>query len=130
MPQRFLIALVLAAMAVAACHGGNTSPTPSSTPYSPTPDPKITKATIQVTTANGTPVPRVPVEESTPRNKESPRPGQPFETLLTGKKGFAHFTHLKPGATYCWVAVISLKTKVSECAGWAVWQTGDIILSN
>ena len=127
MTQRFLIALVIAAMAVAACKGGSTSPTPSSTPYSPTPNPKIMKATVEVT-INGTPRPRIPVEESTPRNKESPRPGKTIETLLTGKKGIAHFNGLKPSQVYCWVAILGPSQKSTECAGWAVWQSGDILL--
>jgi hypothetical protein len=127
MPQRFLVALVIAAMAVAACKGGSTSPTPSSTPYSPTPNPNITKAIVEVT-INGTPRPRIPVEESTPRNKESPRPGKTIQTLITGKQGLTHFNHLKPSGVYCWVAILSPSQKSSECAGWAVWQTGNVVL--
>ena len=130
MPQRFLLVLVVISMAVAACHGSAANPTASSTPFSPSPNPSITKATVEVVTANGTPIPRIPVEESTPRNKESPRPGTPFDTEITGKQGLARFHNLKPSVTYCWVAVISTKTKSSECAGWSVWQSGDIVLGN
>ena len=127
MPQRFLLALIVAAMAIAACHGNSATPTPSSTPYSPKPDPSIRAATIEVT-VNGTPRPKIPVAMSTPRNKESPRPGKTIETLFTGKKGLVHFKHLKPSATYCWVATLGTRVKSFECAGWQVWQTGDILL--
>ncbi len=127
MPQRFLFVLIVTAIAIAACNSGSTTPTPSSTPASPTPNPKITKATVEVT-INGTPRRNIPVALSTPRNKESPRPGKTIETLLTRKKGFAKFTGLKPSATYCWVATLGTNQTSSECAGWAVWQTGDILL--
>lgn len=129
MPQRLLFILIVTALSVAACHGGSTTPTPSSTPYTPKPNPKITKATVEVT-INQKPHRNIPVAMSTPSNKESPRPGKTIETLITGKKGLVHFTKLKPGATYCWVATLYTNPKLesSECAGWAVWQTGDIVL--
>lgn len=131
MPKRLLLALGLAALAIAACHNGSTSPSPSFTPSSPSPNPSITKATIEVTLA-GTPAPRIPVQISTPRNRNtaSPRPGTPFETQNTGKKGLAHFNHLKPDGIYCWVAIVSPSIKFSICASWALWQTGTIILGN
>jgi hypothetical protein len=79
-------------------------------------------------TVAGTPAAHIPVEESTPRNPGSPRPGTPFETKNTGLRGFARFTGLKPSKTYCWVAIISPSFKSSECAGWAVWQSSTIVL--
>jgi hypothetical protein len=127
MPKRLLLVLAVAAIAIAACHGGSTTPSPSSSPASPSPNPSITKAIVEVT-ISGTPQPRIPVEESTPKNPESPRPGKPFQTEITGKKGLAHFNHLKPSGTYCWVAIISPSFHSSECAGWAVWQTTTITL--
>jgi hypothetical protein len=128
MPKRLMLVLAVAALAIAACHSnGSVSPTPSGTPVSPNPNPSITKATVSVTIF-GTPAPRIPVEESTPQSKTSPRPGKPFETKLTGKKGLVHFKHLKPSATYCWVAVLGPHQTSSECAGWAVWQNGIIDL--
>jgi hypothetical protein len=128
MPKRLLLVLGVAALAIAACKGGSTTPTPSSSPGgSPTPNPKITKAVVLVTIA-GTPAPKIPVEESTPKNPASPRPGKPFDTVNTGLKGLAHFNHLKPSKTYCWVAIISPSIKSSECAGWAIWQTSTITL--
>jgi hypothetical protein len=131
MPKRLLLALGLAALAIAACHSGSTSPSPSFTPLSPSPNPSITKATVEVTLA-GTPVPKIPVQISTPLNKNtaSARPGTPFETVNTGQKGLAHFNHLKPDGYYCWVALISPSFKASVCDSWAIWQTSTIILGN
>jgi hypothetical protein len=127
MPKRLLLALGIAAFAIAACHSGSTTPTPSGSPLSPSPNPSIKKATIMVTLA-GTPVPRIPVEQSTPRNVNSPRPGTPTESVNTGKKGLAHFHNLKPDGTYCWVAKITPSFRASECASWAIWQTSIISL--
>jgi hypothetical protein len=127
MPKRLLLALVAGALAIAACHGGSTTPTPSSSPASPSPNPSVKKAEVLVT-IGGTPAPKIPVEESTPKSTSSPRPGTPFDTQYTNKKGVAHFTHLKPNGTYCWVAIISSSFKSSECASWAIWQTGEISL--
>ncbi|HEX3368937.1 MAG TPA: hypothetical protein VHS56_05105 [Candidatus Cybelea sp.] len=128
MPKRLMIALAVAALAVAACHSNNTvTPTPSSTPVSPSPNPKDHKATAEVT-SNGTPVPLIPVEISTPANPASPRPGTPFDTEITGKKGMAHFLMLDPKKTYCWVAVFGSGHKSSDCAGWEIWQTSTILL--
>jgi hypothetical protein len=130
MPKRLLLALTVAAIVIAACHSGtSTTPSPSFSPVSPNPNPSITMATVQVTVA-GTPVPRIPVEISTPKNPSSPRPGKPFFTKNTGKKGFARFNHLKPSKTYCWVALITPSFKSSECAGWAIWQSSTIVLGN
>jgi len=129
MPKRLLIVLAVAALAIAACSSGNSSPAPapSTSPGSPAPNPSIKKATIMVT-VNGTAAPRIPVEESTPRSTSSPRPGTPFDTENTGKKGLVHFHNLKPNKIYCWVAVISPSFKSSECAGWGVWQNETINL--
>jgi hypothetical protein len=127
MPKRLLIALALVALAAAACHSGTSVPTPSSSPASPSPNPSITKATILVT-INGTPQPKIPVDESTPANPASPRPGKTFETKVTNKKGLAKFDGLKPSKTYCWVALLGSGQTSSECAGWAIWQTGTITL--
>jgi hypothetical protein len=126
MPKRLLIALAIAALGISACHS-TPSPTPTFTPSSPTPDPKIKKATVYVTD-NGTPVPRIPVEISTPRSTASPRAGKPFFTKNTGRKGHATFTGLKPAQTYCWVAIISPSVHASECADWETWQAGTIDL--
>lgn len=127
MPKRLLIFLALVSLAIAACHSGSTTPSASSTPYSPSPNPSITKATVEVT-IHGTPQPNIPVNESTPANPGSPRPGKTFETLYTGKKGKAVFKDLKPSKTYCWVAIVETSQAYSECAGWAVWQSGIILL--
>jgi hypothetical protein len=128
MPKRLLLALAVAAVAIAACHS-TPAPTPSFTPSSPTPNPKITKASVYVT-VNGTPVPRIPVEISTPRSTASPRPGKPFFTKNTGRKGHAAFTGLKPSQTYCWVAIVSPSVLYSTCASWPIWQAGTIDLGN
>lgn len=126
MPKRLLLVLAVAALAIAACKGGSSTPTPTSSPASPVPNPSVTKAAILVTIL-GTPQPHVPVEESTPRNTSSPRPGTPFDTENTNKKGVAHFFGLKPKKTYCWVATIG-SIKFSDCAPWQVWQSGQILL--
>lgn len=127
MPKRLLLALGIAAFAIAACHSSSSTPNTSFTPLSPSPNPSIKKAIILVTIA-GTPAPRIPVEQSTPRNPTSPRPGKPDDTKNTDKKGMVKFTGLKPTATYCWVAVISPSFKSSQCASWPVWQTSTISL--
>ena len=126
MPKRLLIVLAAAALAIAACHSSSVTPTPSGSPGSPKPNPSITKAAILVTVL-GTPQPHVPVEESTPKNTSSPRPGTPFDTEYTNKKGVAHFFDLKPSKTYCWVALVGT-IKFSECAAWPTWQSGQILL--
>ncbi|HEV3195807.1 MAG TPA: hypothetical protein VGZ06_06675 [Candidatus Cybelea sp.] len=128
MPKRLLISLAVAALAIAACHSNSSvTPTPSSSPGSPKPNPSITSATILVTIL-GTPVAHIPVEESTPKNKVSPRPGKPFETKHTGKHGHVQFTHLKPSRIYCWVAVLGSRHTSSECASFDIWQNETINL--
>lgn len=131
MPKRLLLALAVVAVVVsAACHSSSsTTPIPSGSPVSPSPNPSVTRAKVEVTVA-GTPAPQVPVEISTPRNPNSPRPGSPFLTKPTDKKGEVRFSHLKPSKTYCWLAKISPSFKSSECAGWEVWQTSVIMLGN
>jgi len=126
MPKRLLLVLAVAAFAIVACNSGNSAPTPTGTPFTPNPNPSITKAAVLVTVL-GTPQPHIPVEESTPKDPNSPRPGTPFDTEKTNPKGIAHFFGLKPSKTYCWVAVVG-SIKFSECAGWGVWQSGDILL--
>ncbi|HEY1882526.1 MAG TPA: hypothetical protein VGG51_05735 [Candidatus Cybelea sp.] len=128
MPKRLMIALAVAALAVAACHSStSTTPTPSSSPASPSPNPKDHKATVEVT-INSTPQPMIPVAISTPANPTSPRPGTPFDTETTGKKGFVHFLMLDPKKTYCWVADFGSGHSSSECADWEIWQTSTILL--
>jgi hypothetical protein len=123
-----MIALAIAALAVVACNGSSsTTPTPSSTPVSPSPDPNDHKATVLVT-INGTPQPMIPVEISTPADPGSPRPGTPFDTETTGKKGIAHFTMLNVKKSYCWVAVFGSGHNSSACAGWELWQSSQIFL--
>jgi hypothetical protein len=127
MPKRLMIALCVAALAVAACHSNSsTSPIPSYSPGSSSPNPKITYVHVLVT-INGSPKPHIPVEESTPKSTASPRPGTPFQTLATNKHGKFKFTGLKPAKTYCWVALMP-KGKSFECAPWQVWQTSLINL--
>jgi hypothetical protein len=128
MPKRLMIVLCVVALAIAACHSdSSTTPTPSFSPVSTSPNPKITAAHILVT-INGLPKAKIPVEESTPRSTASPRPGTPFETLLTNRKGKVTFTHLKPAKTYCWVALLGTGKKSFFCADWQIWQTTDITL--
>lgn len=127
MSKRLMIVLALAALSIAACHSGavpSTSPSPTS---SSTPNPNIKKATIEVTVL-GTPQPDIPVQISTPRSSSSPRPGTPFETKDTKKKGKVVFTGLNPNKYYCWVAIIGPGLTFSQCANWTIWQTGTIIL--
>jgi hypothetical protein len=127
MPKRLMIVLAAAALAIAACHNSSSvTPQPSGS-VSPVPNPSITRANILVTIL-GSPAARIPVQESTPKNTASPRPGTPFETRRTNAKGKAFFGHLKPNKTYCWVAILSPGHTSSECAGWSVWQTSIIVL--
>jgi hypothetical protein len=128
MPKRLMICLAVAALAIAACHSyGNPSPTPTGSPVSPQPNPSVKTARVLVTIL-GTPTARIPVEESTPRDKQSPRPGTPFETRRTNKNGMARFSHLKPNGVYCWVALLGQGHTSSECASWVIWQTSTIPL--
>jgi hypothetical protein len=127
MPKRLLLALAAAALAIVACSSGSSSPSPTVSPGSPLPNPSIKKATIFVS-VDGTPAANVPVEASTPKNTASPRPGTPFATEYTGKKGLTHFHNLKPSKTYCWVAIINPSFKSSACATWEVWQSSNIDL--
>jgi hypothetical protein len=127
MPKRLMLFLALTALVVAACHGaGSATPQPSGSPASPAPNPSITSAVVLVT-VYGTPKPKVPIAESTPRSNSSPRPGKTIETRDTNHKGYTHFYDLKPSKTYCWVANLG-KVKFSQCAGWQVWQTSTITL--
>jgi len=129
MPKRVLIFFALAALAVAACsnNGNSSTPTPSGSPGSPAPNPSISVAHLTVTIL-GSPAARIPVEESTPANKISPRPGTPFDIRKTGKKGKVSFHDLKPAKTYCWVAVIAPGQQYAQCADWELWQTSTITL--
>jgi hypothetical protein len=128
MPKRLMLFLALVALVVAACHGGGSAvPSPSGSPASPAPNPSITRAVVQVT-VNGSPKPKVPIDESTPRSNASPRPGKTIETRNTNHKGVAHFYDLKPSKTYCWVARVYKGIEYSECASWQIWQTSTIEL--
>ena len=127
MPKRLLLALAAAALAIAACSSGSTSPSATVAPSSPIPNPSIRKATVFVS-VDQTPAAKVPVLESTPKNTSSPRPGTPFDTEYTGKKGLAHFHNLKPSKMYCWVAQITPSFTSSACATWEVWQSSNINL--
>ncbi|MFY9719783.1 MAG: hypothetical protein WAK16_09060 [Candidatus Cybelea sp.] len=128
MPKRLMIFLALTALLVAACHSyGSMTPSPSGSPASPAPNPSI-KQTVVSVTVNGSPKPKVPIDESTPRSESSPRPGKTIETRDTNRKGFVHFYDLKPSKTYCWVARVGPHVEFSECAGWQVWQTSTITL--
>lgn len=129
MPKSLMIVLTVAALAIAACHSNSTSSgtTPPTTSPTFTPNPKVTKATVLVTIL-GTPAAHIPVEASTPKSQSSPRPGKPFQTKDTGKKGLVTFHPLKPSKTYCWVAILGPHQTSSECAGFGVWQNGTINL--
>jgi hypothetical protein len=123
MPKRVMILLAALSLglAIPAC---NKNTTPSTTPsplVSFTPNPQISNATVSVTIL-GSPAPRIPVQASTPRSSSSPRPGTPFMTVRTGGSGNAKFKNLKPGKTYCWVAILSPSFTSSVCTGWQVWQ--------
>lgn len=128
MPKSLLLALAVTALAIAACGGGgSSSPSPSVSPGSPVPNPSITTAKV-VVSVDGSPAAKVPVQISTPKNTASPRPGTPFETKDTGRKGLVRFKDLKPSKTYCWVATINPSFTSSACAGWEVWQSSEIDL--
>jgi hypothetical protein len=129
MPKALAVFIAVMAFAVtlSACGGTSTSsptPVPSS---SFTPNPNITSTTIQVTVLQS-PTAHIPVEESTPANPVSPRPGTPFATVNTNKDGTVKFNHLDPTKTYCWVAEIGPAQNSSQCADWTVWQYDVITL--
>ncbi len=129
MPKRLMIVLTGAALvlAIAACHSSSSvTPQPSGS-VSPVPNPSVTRAHVLVTIL-GSPAARIPVQESTPKNTASPRPGTPFQTKRTNSEGKTFFGHLKPSKTYCWVAILAPGHTSSECAGWAIWQTTIITL--
>ena len=129
MPKRvsILLAALALGLAIPACNNGSSvTPTPAPS-VSLSPNPKITNATITVTIQQ-TPAANIPVQESTPRSSSSPRPGTPFVTQKTNKKGNAKFKNLKPGQTYCWVAILGPHQTSSTCAGWEVWQFQPILL--
>ncbi len=136
MPKSVLIILCAIALGLAACKG-STSTTPTPQPaVSFTPNPNISAAVVAVT-FQGSPAPHVPVSISTPlgNNTASPRPGTPFATETTRpvtkpSPGQATFKHLKPSATYCWVAQYSATISFSTCAGPVTWQYGTISLGN
>jgi hypothetical protein len=130
MPKRasiFLAAIALA-LTFAACGGNGSTPNTNPTPAPPiTPNPKDHKALVNVTLL-GSPAPKVVVEISTPQSSASPRPGRPFGSQTTDKKGNATFKGLKPSKTYCWVALISASLSSSTCAQFYLWQSGPISL--
>lgn len=122
----YIFACVCLGAAFAACNsgGGGVTPTPGPS-VSATPNPKISSAVIDVTIL-GTPAPNIPVQESTPASQTSARPGTVIETLHTGKLGAVKFTGLKPGATYCWAAILGPNVTSYACAPWNDWQFSHI----
>lgn len=126
-PAFILLGALALALAVPACNN-STPPTPTPAPsVSLSPNPKISVATVTVTIQQS-PAAHVPVAESTPRSKASPRPGTPFITQKTDKDGSTKFKNLKPGQTYCWVATLGPNQTSSTCAGWEIWQFQPISL--
>lgn len=126
-PAFILPGVLSLALLIAACNN-STPPNPTPAPsVSLSPNPKISVATISVTIQQ-TPAAHIPVQESTPRSSASPRPGQPFATQRTGKDGMTKFKNLKPGQTYCWVAILGPNQTSSTCAGWEIWQYQPISL--
>jgi len=128
MPKSVIIlfAAVCLGLAVPACNNNSSSVSPSPS-VSLTPNPDITAATISVTRLS-TPAAYVTVQESTPKSSASPRPGTPFDTQKTGKKGMTKFTHLKPAQIYCWVAILGPNQTSSTCASWEIWQYQPVTL--
>ncbi len=125
-PRRFLYRSALAAT-LSAC-GGSSTATPTPAPSSSfTPDPNITSTSVEVTIQQS-PTAGIPVQESTPANPASPRPGTPFITTNTNKDGTVKFRKLDPNKTYCWVAIIGPGQTSSQCADWTVWQFDTIEL--
>jgi hypothetical protein len=128
MPKRasiFLAAIALA-LTFAACNNGSSSNPPTPAPTGTiTPNPKDRSASVDVTIL-GSPAPKVAVQISTPKSSASPRPGTPFGTQTTNKKGTAVFKNLNPTKTYCWVAELTASQSSSICAPYYIWQTGPV----
>lgn len=130
MPKRasILFAVVALALTFAACGGNGTNPSTSPSPaVTLTPNPKDRSASVDVTILS-TPAPNVAVQISTPKSSASPRPGTPFDTQITNKKGVAVFKDLNPAKTYCWVAELTSSQSSSTCAPYYIWQTGPVSL--
>lgn len=128
MPKRASIFLAVIALALtfAACGGNGTNPSGTPSPVvSFTPNPKDRSASVDVTLL-GSPAPNVAVQISTPKSSASPRPGTPFGTQTTDKKGTAVFYKLNPSKTYCWVALLTASQTSSICAPFYIWQTGPV----
>jgi hypothetical protein len=129
MPKRASIVLAALSLllAVAACNGSSSvTPTPApSVTYTPNANDK--HANVTVTKLNS-PAPFITVQISTPQSSASPRPGTPFQSKLTNKKGAVTFYGLKPSASYCWVAQLGGGKTSSLCAGFATWQNSTIQL--
>ncbi|HKE37360.1 MAG TPA: hypothetical protein VKB39_08005 [Candidatus Baltobacteraceae bacterium] len=130
MPKRasILFAVIALALTFAACGGNGATPSQTPTPVGTlTPNPKDRSASVDVTILNS-PAPKVAVEISTPKSSASPRPGKPFDTQITDKKGVAVFKNLNPSKTYCWVANLTSSQSSSTCAPYYIWQTGPVTL--
>lgn len=129
MPKRasILLAGIALALTFAACGGSGTAPSPTVTPAPPiTPNPKDHTATVTVTIL-GTPAPKLAVEISTPKASANPRPGKPFDTETTNRKGNATFKELNPKKTYCFKALMPASMGDSSvCAPFYTWQTGPV----
>jgi len=130
MPKRasILFAAVALALSFAACGGGSSGVAPTTAPSGNiTPNPKDRSASVDVTIL-GSPAPKVAVQISTPKSSASPRPGTPFGTEYTNKKGTARFNNLNPNKMYCWVALITASQSSSICAPFYIWQGGPVSL--
>jgi hypothetical protein len=130
MPKRasILFAVIALGLTFAACGGNGANPNASPSPtVTLTPDPKDRSASVNVTIL-GTPAPNVAVQISTPKSSASPRPGTPFDTETTNKKGTAVFKKLNPSKTYCWVALLTSSQSSSTCAPYYIWQTGPVLV--
>ena len=128
MPKRasIFVAVIALALTFAACGGNGTAPSTTPAPAaSITPNPKDHTATAAVTIL-GSPAPNVAVEISTPKSSASPRPGKPFNTQTTDKKGNATFKGLGPSKTYCFVALLSASQSSSTCVPFYIWQGGPV----
>jgi hypothetical protein len=138
MPKRYLLAIAIMSLTLAACGGATeadlfgvaATPTPSPTPY--VANPADTVATIEALASaapSASPVPGVTIYEATPApNGGLPSPLVPIASAVTNNIGQASFTGLVYNKPYCWWWIVSPQITYSACVTSQEWSGGIIPL--